>query len=625
MDSVKGYDFAGWVTKNDVRCADGNTICQGAFRDQDGTRVPLVWMHNYSGIENVLGNVLLQNRPEGVYGYGSLNDTESADIARLVLKHDDVTSMSIYANKLTRNSRNEIVHGTIREVSLVLAGANPEARIEDVVSHGDMSEDVLCCIGVEDNTLKHSDEGMIQFEPVKNEDHIEHADSSKEDDVAEDSDKKATQTKETDNGESSSEKTVEDIVSTMNEDQKIALYYLIGQAVENGKNDNADDTETNENDKSNKEDNVKHNVFDNDGVTTSVDSDSIVHDAMMDIINEARDGYSMRKIFNDYVQHADNGDAIMHAATYGVDPVDYLFPDAKTVTNTPEFIRRDTGWVPMLMNRVHHTPFSRIKSVFADITADEARARGYIKGKLKKEEVFTLLKRTTTPTTIYKKQKMDRDDVIDITDFDVIAWLKSEMRGMLDEEIARAILVGDGRLSSDDDHIPEDHIRPIWTDADLFTIKSVIELEGTETEDDIARTFIRTAIKARKDYKGSGNPILFTTENFLTDMLLLEDKIGHTLYDSVDKLATKLRVSQIVTVEVMEGLTREVGDTTHTLMGIIVNPADYNVGADRGGAINMFDDFDIDYNQQKYLIETRCSGALIKPFSAIAIESAPKE
>ena len=609
MDNVKGYDFAGWVTKNDVRCTDGKIIRHDAFRGQDGTKVPLVWMHNYSGINNVLGNVLLQNRPEGVYGYGSLNESESADMARIILKHDDVTSMSIYANNLTCNG-SEVVHGVIREVSLVLAGANPEARIEDVVSHGDQSDDDLYFIGAEDNTLRHSDDSAIQFEPVS--DYIEHADSSKEENVAEDT-KKDVQSESNSN---SDDRTVEEVVDTMNDDQKTALYYLIGQALESGGN--------NTNKKSDEEDNVKHNVFDQDSVTTSAVDESLIHSALNGIIADAKEGYSLRRVFNDYVENSDNGDAIAHAATYGVDPVDYLFPDAKTVTNTPEFIRRDTGWVPMLMNRVHHTPFSRIKSVFADITADEARARGYIKGKLKKEEVFTLLKRTTTPTTIYKKQKMDRDDVIDITDFDVIAWLKGEMRGMLDEEIARAILVGDGRLTSDDDHIPEDHIRPIWKDSELYTINSVIELEGSETEDDIARAFIRTAIKARKDYKGSGNPILFTTEDFLTDMLLLEDKIGHTLYDSVDKLATKLRVSQIVTVEVMEGLTREVGEKTHTLMGIIVNPADYNVGADRGGAINMFDDFDIDYNQQKYLIETRCSGALIKPYSAIAIESAPK-
>lgn len=614
MDNVKGYDFAGWVTRNDVKCSDGRIIRHNAFKDQDGTKVPLVWMHQHGGIENVLGNVLLQNRPEGVYGYGSLNDSEAADMARIVLKHDDVTAMSIFANNLTRQGNN-VIHGTIREVSLVLAGANPGATIDEVVIHEDgYDNDELIFFNAEDNTLRHSDDGSIEFEPL--EDSIVHADDSKKEDDMADEKKSSTDTKSEDS--SSDDKTLEDIFNSMTEEQKTVVYALVGQALEQGGGSDNDDSD--------EEDNVKHNVFDNE-YDADTQNDVLVHDAMNEIITEAKNGYSMKKIFNDYVaDHIDDGagDAIAHAATYGVDPVDYLFPDAKTITPTPEFIRRDTGWVSQLMNRVHHTPFSRIKSVFADITADEARARGYMKGKLKKEEVFTLLKRSTSPTTIYKKQKMDRDDVIDITDFDVIAWLKGEMRGMLDEEIARAVLVGDGRMTDDDDHIPEDHIRPIWKDAELYTIQAPIELEGTETPDDIAKTFIRTAIKARKDYKGSGNPILFTTEDFLTDMLLLEDKIGHPLYDSVEKLATKLRVSHIVTVEVMEGLTREVDTKTRTLMGIIVNPVDYNIGADKGGAINMFDDFDIDYNQQKYLIETRCSGALIKPFSAIAIESYPK-
>ena len=603
----KKYDFSGWVTKNDVQCSDGRIIRHNAFADQNGTKVPLVWMHQHNAPENVLGSVLLQNRPEGVYGYGSLNDSESADTARLLLKHDDITAMSIYANNLTSQGPN-VVHGTIREVSLVLAGANPEARIEEVLVHGEDEDDAFIFYNAEDNTLMHSDTGApsIEFDPV-DEDILEHADNNKEDTVPD-----TTST----NNSSKSERTVQDVIDGMTEEERTVMYALIGQALEeNGGGSNSSNS---------KEDNVKHNVFDQDDFVTTDNTDEIFHDAMDTIIGDAKKGYSMRSVFEDYVNNSEDGDVIAHAATYGVDPVDWLFPEAKTMTNTPEFIKRDTGWVSQLMNRVHHTPFSRIKSVFADITADEARARGYMKGKLKKEEVFTLLKRSTTPTTIYKKQKMDRDDVIDITDFDVIAWLKGEMRMMLDEEIARAILVGDGRMTDDDDHISEEHIRPIWKDAELYTINSLIELEGSETPDDIAKSFIRTAIKSRKDYKGSGNPILFTTEDFLTDMLLLEDKIGHPLYDSVEKLATKLRVSQIVTVEVMEDLTREVGEKTHTLMGIIVNPVDYNVGADRGGAVNMFDDFDIDYNQQKYLIETRCSGALIKPYSAIVIESAPK-
>ena len=619
MDKVKGYDFAGWVTKNNVRCADGKIIRHDAFKDQDGTKVPLVWMHQHGGIENVLGNVLLQNRPEGVYGYGSLNDSEAADMARIVLKHDDVTAMSIYANNLTRQGNN-VTHGTIREVSLVLAGANPGATIDEVVIHDAGYEDDLFFFNAEDNTLRHSDDGDILFEPIED-DTISHADddTSKEDDVADEKKPASTDASE---DSSSDDKTLKEIFDDMTEEQKTVVYALIGQAMDQKSSDDTDDT-----DNSDEEDNVKHNVFDTtDNATT--DNDVLVHDAMTEIIEGAKGGYSMKRIFNDYVaEHSDDGygDALMHAATYGVEPIDMLFPEPKAMATKPEFISRDMGWVPMLMNRVHHTPFSRIKSVFADITEDDARARGYMKGKLKKEEVFTLLKRTTTPTTIYKKQKMDRDDVIDITDFDVIAWLKAEMRTMLDEEIARAVLIGDGRSTASDDKINENNIRPIWKDEELYTIQATIETEGSETADDLAKAFIRTAIKSRKDYKGSGNPILFTTEDFLTDMLLLEDKIGHPLYDSVEKLATKLRVSQIVTVEVMENQTREVEGKTRTLMGIIVNPQDYNIGADRGGAINMFDDFDIDYNQQKYLIETRCSGALIKPFSAIAIESVPKE
>ena len=615
MDKVNGYDFAGWVTRNDVKCSDGRIIRHNAFKDQDGTKVPLVWMHQHGGIENVLGNVLLQNRPEGVYGYGSLNDSEAADMARIVLKHDDVTAMSIYANNLTSQGPN-VVHGTIREVSLVLAGANPGATIDEVVVHDAGYDDDLFFFNAEDNTLRHSDNGDIVYEPV--EDILVHADDSttEEDSVA---DNKKTNSKTASEDESSDGgKTLKDIFDDMTEEQQTVVYALVGQAMEqagnSGNSDNSDE-----------EDNVKHNVFDTTDNTT--DNDVLVHDALQSVIEGAKGGYSMKRIFNDYVaEHSDDGygDALMHAATYGVEPIDMLFPEPKAMATKPEFISRDMGWVPMLMNRVHHTPFSRIKSVFADITEDDARARGYMKGKLKKEEVFTLLKRTTTPTTIYKKQKMDRDDVIDITDFDVIAWLKAEMRTMLDEEIARAVLIGDGRSTASDDKINENNIRPIWKDEELYTIQATIETEGTETPDDLAKAFIRTAIKSRKDYKGSGSPILFTTEDFLTDMLLLEDKIGHPLYDSVEKLATKLRVSQIVTVEVMENQTRQVEGKTRTLMGIIVNPQDYNIGADRGGAINMFDDFDIDYNQQKYLIETRCSGALIKPFSAIAIESVPK-
>ena len=397
------------------------------------------------------------------------------------------------------------------------------------------------------------------------------------------------------------EETVADVFNTLSEKQKTVVYAMIGQAIEDASNGNKSEGGDEE---------MKHNVFDND---TEQQENVLSHDAMQTIIGDAKRFGSLKESF------------MAHADEYGITNIDYLFPEAKSLNTPPDFIKREMGWVSKVMAGVHHTPFSRIKSMFADITEDEARAKGYIKGKLKKEEVFSLLKRTTTPTTIYKKQKLDRDDVIDITDFDVVAWLKSEMRMMLDEEIARAILVGDGRLASSDDKINESNIRPIWKDDDLYNIKSTIEVDAAATSDQKAKAFIRACIKSRKNYKGSGTPTLYTTEDVLTDCLLLEDNMGRVLYDTEEKLRTALRVSSIVTVPVMEGLKREDGEGgSLDLMGIIVNLADYNVGADKGGAINMFDDFDIDYNQQKYLIETRCSGALIKPFSAITLEMKTK-
>ena len=416
-----------------------------------------------------------------------------------------------------------------------------------------------------------------------------------------------------------SDKSIAEVIESMTDEQKDVLWYLVGSAA-------GDNKPASNEDDSDEEDNVKHNIFD-EATAPNYNDDALVHSALEEIVADAKAGAgrSLKDTFVNYVnthQEDGTGDALMHAATYGIQPVDVLFPEPKAMTARPEFIQRDMGWVSRLMGSVHHTPFSRVKSVFADITEDEARARGYIKGKLKKDEVFTLLKRTTSPTMVYKRQKMDRQDIIDITDFDVVAWLKSEMRMMLDEEIARAILISDGRNTASDDKINEDNVRPIWTDSDLYTIKAGYTTGDTTDAD--AEAFIDTAIRARKDYKGSGNPILFTTEENLTNMLLLKDKIGHYMYDSVTALATRLRVREIVTVEVMENQTRMVESTKHTLRGIIVNPVDYNVGADRGGEVNMFDDFDIDYNQQKYLIETYISGALIKPYSAIAIEALPK-
>ena len=559
------YDFSGWATKNNLKCSDGRTILKDAFKENDGQKVPLVWNHQHNDPNNVLGHALLENRNDGVYAYCAFNDTEAGQQAKQLVEHGDVASLSIYANKLKQRG-NDVVHGVIREVSLVLAGANPGAFIDVVMSHGEDSEGDGVISMMEDISLSN---GEIDDNTIS------HAEENKEDEKV---------------AENSEDMTIKKIIDTMTEDQKNAMYYLIGKAIE------GDD----ENDEGGDE-NMKHNVFDQ---TEDTQENTLSHDAMNTIISDAKRYGSLKESF------------LAHAQEYGIENIDYLFPEAETLNKTPEFIKRDTGWVSKVMNGVHHTPFSRIKSMFADITEDDARAKGYIKGNLKKEEVFSLLKRTTTPTTIYKKQKLDRDDVIDITDFDVVAWLKTEMRMMLDEEIARAILIGDGRLSSSDDKINEQNIRPIVSDADLYTIKTKITIANNATSDDKAKAFIRSVIKSRKNYKGSGEPTLYTTEDLVTDCLLLEDNTGRVIYDSLEKLKNVLRVKEIVTVPVMEGLKDADGND---VLAIVVNLADYNVGADKGGAINMFDDFDIDYNQQKYLIETRCSGALTKPYSAIAI------
>lgn len=593
---MEKYDFSGWATRNNLKCSDGRVIMKDAFKDNNGQKVPLVWNHQHNDPMNVLGHALLENREEGVYSYCTFNDTESGRNAKLLVEHGDISSLSIFANQLKQQGSN-VIHGAIREVSLVLAGANPGAFIDSIMKHGESSDEEAIIYTGETISLYHAEEAGGSNSSQKDESASK--DSSNEDKKEEKSEDK--------------EETVADVFNTFTEKQKKVVYAMIGQALEDADKDNpeADEDKNDKKDDSeggNKE--MKHNVFDQND--KNQEKNTLSHDATATIIGDAKRYGSMKESF------------LQHAATYGIDQIEYLFPDEKNVTNTPIFIQRDTSWVRDLMGSIHHTPFSRIKSMFADITEDEARAKGYMKGKLKKEEVFSLLKRTTTPTTVYKKQKMDRDDVIDITDFDVVAWLKTEMRGMLDEEIARAILVGDGRLASSDDKINEQNIRPIWTDSDLFTIKAAFTVAAQATDDDKAKAFIRACIKARKDYKGSGSPLLLTTEDVVTDCLLLTDANGRDLYESVDKLATKLRVRKIVTVPVMEGLTRtgsgDDSSSTYALWGIIVNPVDYNVGADKGGAINMFDDFDIDYNQQKYLIETRCSGALIKPYSAIAVE-----
>ena len=570
------YDFSGWATKNDLQCSDGRTIRRDAFKDNDGQTVPLVWNHQHNDSQNVLGHALLENRPEGVYAYCKFNDTPAGKNAKMLVEHGDVSALSIYANRLKQNQGN-VTHGVIREVSLVLAGANPGAFIDSIMRHGECSDEEAVIYTGEDLVLEHAD---------------------KEDEMENDNKK---------------EKTVQDVVDSMSEEQRNVMYALIGQALEDVKH--GEDAENqNENNGEGEDNEMKHNVFENDN---NKQNNTLSHADMEMILKNAKRCGSLKEAV---LAHADeHGDAIYD--TYGIKPnaegegISMLFPDYKNLNNVPEFIKRDTGWVAQVMGAVHHTPFSRIKSMFADIREEEARALGYMKGDLKKEEVFSLLKRTTDPQTIYKKQKLHRDDVIDITSFDVVAWIKAEMRMMLEEEIARAILIGDGRLADDDNKIQQQHIRSIANEEELFAIHKDLEVaEGEER----AKGFIKTCIRARKDYKGSGEPTLFLAEDMLVEMLLLEDKNGRIIYESEQALARALRVKNIVSVPVMEGAQNLA--KTKNILGIVVNLKDYNVGADKGGAVAMFEDFDIDYNAQKYLIETRCSGALVKPFSAIVIE-----
>ena len=595
----EGYDFGGWATKANLLCSDGRVIMPDAFAHNDGQRVPLVWNHQHSDPDHILGYADLENRPEGVYAHCKFNETDTGNVAKQLVQHGDIVSLSIYANGLTEK-KSHVTHGNIREVSLVLAGANPGAGIDSVtLSHGEDSDD---------EGIVYSDTSLDLATEVSHSD-----DTNSELSHADDNSGKKSE---------DDEETVMDVFNTLNEKQKNAVYAMIGAAYEATPPAKEEENTDEEGDTD-----MKHNVFDTD---VQNENQVLSHSDITAIISDAKRTGSLRD-----AAIAHNAGEISHAATdddgksvtYGVANIDYLFPDARNITREPLFIKRDTGWVTVVMSAVKHSPFSRIKSIFADITADDARAKGYLKGNKKVEEVFTLLKRSTTPTTIYKKQKMDRDDVVDITDFDVVSWIKSEMRVMLDEEIARAILVGDGRSTASDDKINESNIRPIWKDDSLYTIKATVQLGTSETETTKGKKFIKAVLKARKNYKGSGNPILLTTEDVLTDLLLIEDTNGRNIYESVDKLATALRVSKIVTSPVLENQTRAGvelvdGDTkTRTLMGIIVNLADYTVGADKGGAVNLFEDFDIDFNQQKYLIETRCSGALTKPYSAIAIES----
>lgn len=584
-------DFSGWATKNDLKCADGKIIRSGAFKIQDGHKVPLVWNHRHDSPNDILGHAILENRNEGVYAYCYFNQSPSAKAAKESVAHGDITSLSIWANNLDLRGQ-EVIHGSIREVSLVHAGANPGAFIESVMVHGMSIE--------EDDTEAYIFTGEVLS--------LSHA-------VIKEKPEKEDVTKNIDvEKENPEEETIEDVFNTLSKKQKEVVYAIIGGIVQGSKKENEED-----------EEDMKHNVFEKHG--TEERTTFLSHDDMKQIFIDAKRCGSLREAVQ---QRVDDGE-LVHSAiskeggmttatgtqTYGFNDPSMLFPEYKTLVTQPEWISRNMDWVSKVMNNVHKTPFSRIKSVYADITEDEARAKGYIKGKQKKEEVFSTLKRTTDPQTIYKKQKMDRDDIIDITDFDAVAWIRAEMRIMLNEEIARAILIGDGRPADAEDKIQEIHVRPIATDVDLFNVKTVVTVQTDASAGDVAETVIDEILRARKKYKGSGNPIFFTTEDTLTEMLLLKDKVGHRLYKTEAELATALRVSEIVTVEPMEGQKISINTEEMDLIGIVVNLKDYNVGADKGGEINLFDDFDIDYNQYKYLIETRISGALIKPFSAL--------
>ena len=650
----KHYDFAGWATKNNIRCSDGRTIMHGAFSADNGKRVPLVWNHQHDNVRNVLGHADLEERPEGVYAYCSFNNTEHGQDAKDCVKHGDIVALSIYANQLKQNGAN-VIHGAIREVSLVLAGANRGAVIDSVLEHGELSDDSaeISFVGYGDIELHHSD---LDEQDDDYED--EELDEYQEDDEAEENEEDDENLQHADNGEAKKEEkedggeTVADVMNTLTDKQRKAVAIIIEQAIADSKGDNSmshadgdaqndaeNDDETVEdvyntlNEKQKKVVNfligealknkdseggseMKHNVFEGSENIQNTISHAEIHEI-------CRVGKQMGSLKAAVDQAYEEG-VLEHAeGDYGINNIDYLFPDAKAMTTEPELIKRDMGWVDDVFNGVHRTPFKRVKSVFADITEDEARAKGYIKGKFKKEEVFTLLKRTTDPQTIYKKQKLDKDDLEDLEDnFNVLPWIKNEMNMMFREEVARAILIGDGRPSSSDDKIQENHIRPIYNDEDLFTVKVPVEVKSGATEDDIARALIKAMVKARKQYKGTGNPTFFTTEDYLTDCLLIENTLGERLYKSEAEVATAMRASKITTVEPMENktisITNEGRSTSYPLMGVLVNLTDYNVGAKNGGKTDFFEDFDIDFNQQKYLYEARMSGALKKPFSAIS-------
>lgn len=589
------YDFSGWATRNNIQCTDGRTIMKDAFKENDGQKVPLVWNHQHDDPSEVLGHAILENRDDGVYAYCKFNDTESGQQAKALVKNGDVDKLSIYANKL-KSQMNNVIHGCIREVSLVLAGANPGAYIDSVVIHGEdadaeeeaiiYTEENISLFNDEETTMKHSDDNDESEEKPNKEDKKEEMDQEKK---AEDNVKE--------------EKTVSEIFDTLSEEQKDAVYAIIGQALEDA--GVSDDEDENENEEGEKEE-MKHNVFDNDENNEVLMHSEVLSDALADAKR-----YGSLK------------DSVLeHAAINNITDIDKLFPDATALNKEPIMIERDQSWVAKVMNDVKHTPFSRVKATFGRMTEPQARAKGYIKGNKKLDIQMAALNRVTTPTTVYIKNEIDRDDVVDITDFDVVAWQKREMRRQLDKELARAFLIGDGRDVSDQSKINEANIIPVLKDVDTFTINYTIT-EGTDynqtgnsqsENDSFTKGIVRAALRARKQYKGSGKPTFYTTEDYLTDLLLIEDQNGRVIYDSAEKLATAMRVKEIITIPEMEG------EAYSDVVGIIVNMNDYTAGADKGGSVNMFDDFDIDYNQMKYLMETRCSGALTVPYSAIVLK-----
>lgn len=572
------FDFSGWATRNDIKCSDGRTIRKDAFKHCDGQTVPLVWNHNHTDADNVLGKALLENRNEGVYAYCSFNGTENGKNAKELVKHGDIVSLSIYANQLKQNG-GDVIHGAIKEVSLVLAGANPGAKIENVMAHGELDEEsATIWNGVTE----------LKFDVDVDTDAISHAAAQEEPAKMEDS-------------KEGKEETIADVYNTLTEKQKLVVNALIGAALE----------EKAENDDQEEDEKMKHNAFEQ---TNEIETNVLSHSDLVDVIANAKKTGSLK---DSYIAKCNEKDVDLQ---HSINNLDVLFPEVKAINNTPVTINDDTNWVAKVMGSVHHTPFSRVKMMAFDITGEEARARGYIKGNQKEEEVIGALRRETSPQTVYKLQKLDRDDIIDVTDFDVVAYIKNEMRGKLDEEIARAVLIGDGRSSASKDKINPLHIRPILGDDPTYVVSKQLKRDASADEYTFAKQFIKEVIKSRKEYKGKGNPTLFCTEDLLTDMLLIEDRNQRVIYDTMDKLKTALRVVDIVTVPCFENQTRKVGEQNLKLMAILVNLSDYNVGADKGGAVSMFDDFDINFNKYEYLIETRCSGAMVQPYGAVTFE-----